>query len=192
VKPYPKYLDWLRYICAFFLFFYGISKIAGHQLQLPPAAALRPVGSLSGYELTWYFFSYSHAYKDIVAVIQILSAILLLFRKTSLLAAMTMIPVMTNIVMINVFYWIGPGAMGTSLFITCALLLIIWRERDAFRVLLWDSQPSDARASKVHWVARSIVLLYALVTLLASTVGATAFKNFADNYQRQHPNERPH
>lgn len=192
MKPYPNYLDWLRYICAWFLFFYGISKIAGHQLQLPASFAQQPVGSLSGYNLTWYYFSYSPAYRDIVAVIQILSATLLLFRKTTLFAAMMMLPVMANIVMINVFYWIGPGAMGTSLFITCALLLILWREREAFRVLLWYSQPSEAGTSKVHWVFRTIVLLYALITLLASTVGATAFKNFADNYQRQHPNEHPH
>lgn len=192
MKPYPKYLDWLRYICAWFLFTYGIAKLAGHQLQLPASFAQQPVGSLSGYNLTWYYFSYSHAYRDIVAVVQILSATLLLFRKSSLLAALMMLPVMTNIVMINVFYWIGPGAMGTSLFITCALLLILWREREAFRLLLWETQLSEARTSKVHWIVRSIVLLYALLTLLASTVGATAFKNFADNYQRQHPNERPH
>lgn len=84
-----------------------------------------------------------------------------------------------------------PGAMGTSSFITIALILILWRERRAFQVLFWKDQPSEARSSKIHWVARSVVLLYALLTLLATTVGANAFKNFADSYQRHHPNERP-
>lgn len=191
MKPYPKYLDWLRYACAWWLYFYGISKIAGHQLQMPASFAQKPVGSLSGYELTWYYFGYSHVYTYILGAIQIASATLLLFRKTSLIAAMVMLPVMANIVMINLFYWIGWGAMGTSLFITVALLLILWREREAFRALLWDTQHAEARTSKAHWVTRCVVLLYASLTLLASTVGANAFKNVADSYQRQHPNEKP-
>ena len=191
MKSYPKYLDWLCYACAWWLYFYGISKIAGHQLQLPASFGQKPISSLSGYELTWYYFGYSHAYTYILGTIQIVSATLLLFRKTSLIAALVMLPVMSNIVMINFFYWIGWGPMRTSLFITVALLLVLWRERDAFRVLLWNSQQSEAKTSKVHWAARCVVLLYASLTLLASTVGANAFKNFADSYQRQHPSEKP-
>ena len=159
--------------------------------QLPASFAQKPLGSLSGYELTWYYFGYSHAYTYILGIIQIVSATLLLFRTSSLIAAMVMLPVMTNIVMINFFYWIGWGPMRTSLFNTVALLLILWREREALRELFWNSQKSEARTSRVHWIARSVVLLYAALTLLASTVGANAFKNFADSYQRQHPNEKP-
>ena len=165
--------------------------MAGHQLELPASFAQKPIGSLSGYELTWYYFGYSHAYTYILGTIQVFSATLLLFRKTSLIAALVMLPVMANIVMINVFYWIGWGPMRTSLFITVALLLILWREREALRALLWNSQQSEAKTSKVHWAARTVVLIYASLTLLASTVGANAFKSFANSYQVQHPNEKP-
>ena len=51
--PYPKYLDWLRYLSAFLLFTYAASKLLGKQFTLPPEIALRPVGSLSGYQLAW-------------------------------------------------------------------------------------------------------------------------------------------
>ena len=90
MKPYPKYLDWLRYACAWFLYFYGITKLTGHQLVTPAWVAQKPIGALSGYLLTWYYFGYSHVYKDLLGVIQVLSATLLLFRKTALLAAMVM------------------------------------------------------------------------------------------------------
>ena len=36
-----------------------------------------------------------------------------------------------------------------------------------------------------------VVLLYALTTLLVSTIGANAFQHLADSYQRQHPDEKP-
>ena len=51
--PYPKYLDWLPYVSAFLLFTYAASKLLGRQFTLPPEIALRPAGSLSGYQLAW-------------------------------------------------------------------------------------------------------------------------------------------
>ncbi|HET8887833.1 MAG TPA: hypothetical protein VFQ41_02945 [Candidatus Angelobacter sp.] len=41
--PYPKYLDWLRYLSAFLLFTYAASKMLGRQFTLPPEIALRPL-----------------------------------------------------------------------------------------------------------------------------------------------------
>ena len=51
--PYPKYLDWLRYLSACLLFTYGLSKLLGIQFTLPPEMALRPVGSLTGRALAY-------------------------------------------------------------------------------------------------------------------------------------------
>jgi hypothetical protein len=112
--PYPKYLDWLRYVSAFLLFTYALSKMLGRQFTLPPEIALRPVGALSGYQLAWLYYGHSHAYALILGLIQLGGGALLLFRKTALLGAALMLPVMTNIVMINVFFHIAWGAMGTS------------------------------------------------------------------------------
>jgi len=41
--PYPKYLDWLRYLSAFLLLLYGSSKLLGRQFSVPPGLALRPL-----------------------------------------------------------------------------------------------------------------------------------------------------
>jgi hypothetical protein len=48
--PYPKYLDWLRYVSYFCSFTYASSKMLGRQFTLPPEIARRQVGSLSGYQ----------------------------------------------------------------------------------------------------------------------------------------------
>ena len=116
--PSPKYLDWLRYLSAFLLFTYASSKMLGRQFTLPPEIALRPAGSLSGYQLAWLYYGHSHAYAVILGLIQFGGGgALLLFRKSALLGAALMLPVMTNIVMINVFFHIAWGAMCTSAFI---------------------------------------------------------------------------
>ena len=70
-NPYPRYLDWARYLSAFLLFTYGLSKLLGRQFTLPPEIALRPVGSLSGYQLAWSYYSYSHSYAAILGLVQL-------------------------------------------------------------------------------------------------------------------------
>lgn len=186
MKPYPKYLNWLRYACAWLLYFYGISKLTGHQLVTPAWVAQKPIGSLDGMTLTWYYFGYSHAFKYLLGGMQVVAASLLLFRKTSLLAALTMLPVMVNIVLINVFYWIAWGALSAALFILTALLLMLWHEREAFYHMLWISQPAEPRAAgRGPWMARTFVLLCALGMLVMSTVGFSAFQRKAESIQQQ-------
>ena len=48
VRAYPRRLDWLRYICAFLLYMYGMSKLMHLQFSLGPKLANRPIGSLTG------------------------------------------------------------------------------------------------------------------------------------------------
>ncbi|MGA8938412.1 MAG: hypothetical protein WB439_04530 [Acidobacteriaceae bacterium] len=173
MKQYPKYLDWIRYICALLLYFYGVSKLTGHQLVVPSWVAQRPIGSLDGYTLTWYYFGYSHTYKYILGSLQVTCASLLLFRKSALLAAVMMVPVMVNIVLINIFYSITAGAERTAVFILGCMLLLLWHEREALFEVLWTSQSTElSSAQKRHWFIRALVLLFVLGEVLLGTVMA--------------------
>lgn len=61
-SSYPRLLDWLRYFCAFMLFMYGFSKLLHLQFNLQSELAQRPIGSLTGYQLTSYYYGYSRIY----------------------------------------------------------------------------------------------------------------------------------
>jgi len=114
-NSYPKLLDWLRYFCAFMLYMYGISKLAHLQFNMSAQLAQRPIGSLNGYQLTLFYYGYSRAYASILGLTQVAGATLFLFRKTTLLAAAIMFPVMANILLINVFILVndyGPYSMS--------------------------------------------------------------------------------
>lgn len=161
MKSYPKYLDWMRYLSAWLLFTYGVSKLAGVQFKLPPEIARRPIGSLSGFQLTWYYYSYSHVYATILGLTQLAGGALLLFRKTALLGAAIMAPVMANILMINLFFHIAAGAEFTAAFIFASMLALLWRERSALVGLLWDQQAAEPVSSRRfhHSIAAMIVLV---------------------------------
>lgn len=163
---YPKYLDWLRFLSAFPLFTYGSSKLLGRQFTLPPEMALRAVGSLSGRQLAWFYYSYSHTYAVILGLIQLAGGALLLFRKSALLGAALILPVMANILMINIFFFIAWGALCTSVFIFVSMLAILWRHRHALLGVFWTDQAGEPAATRHYYriIAALIVLL--VITLM--------------------------
>jgi hypothetical protein len=163
---YPMYLDWLRYLSAFLLFLYASSKLIGRQFTVASDLALRPVGTLNGRQLAWYYYSYSHVYAVLLGLIQLTGAALLLFRKTALLGAALLLPVMTNILMINIFFFITWGATCTSLLILASMLAILWHDRRALLGVFWTHQagePVDLR--RRHRLIAAAVVLSAIVLM---------------------------
>jgi hypothetical protein len=132
--PYATLHAWLlgviRYSTAYSVATYGFAKVLKTQFGIMYSRNDTPVGSLSGFELTWNYFGYSYKLALILAALQIGGAILLLFRRTTLLGVCVLMPVMLNIVLINIFYNIAIGAFLVSIMITGALtyLLVLNRE----------------------------------------------------------------
>jgi len=159
-ERYPSILDWFRYFCAFMLYTYGISKLLHLQFNMQSQLAQQPVGMLTGYQLTWFYFGYSRGYAVLLGATQILGATLLLFRKTALLGSLTMLPVMANILFINIFILVNDyGPFLISGLICTFLLAIVWNQRAPLIYLLWTTQESEPASShKRHlWIRLSIV-----------------------------------
>jgi hypothetical protein len=174
MKPYPRYLDWLRYISAFLLLAYGSSKLAHLQFHLNGALAQRPVATLSGYELTWYYYGYSRAYACIIGLTQVMGAALLLFRKTALLGAAAMLPVVVNILLIDIFV-MSPvyGPMVPAWFILIAMVTLLWRDSQSLIQVAWRSQiPEPARSRKVHFWIRTAIVAAVLAMTIAGALNA--------------------
>ncbi len=175
MKPYPRYLDWLRYISAFLLFGYGSSKLAHLQFHMNNALAHRPIISLTGYELTWYYYGYSRMYACILGFTQVIGAILLLFRKTALLGAVTMMPVIVNILLIDIFILppdYGPTVPATIIFFSLAMLL--WRDSQNLIEATWTAQmPEPPGSQKVHFWIRAVIVT---AVLAMTTVGVLTMR----------------
>jgi hypothetical protein len=161
VRPYPKLLDWLRYICAFLLYMYGSSKLLHLQFNLQSKLAHRPIGTLSGYELTWYYYGYSRVYASILGLTQVGGATLLLFRKSTLLGAVLMTPVMANILLVNMFVLVNDyGPYFTSTLILISMLIILWHERTALVQAVWASQTAEPEdGQRKHRSIRIFILM---------------------------------
>ena len=165
-RGYPKHLDWLRYLCAFMLYMYGVSKLLHLQFNLAAELAPRAIGSLNGYQLTWFYYGYSRIYASILGLTQVTGATLFLFRKTTLLAALLMLPVMANILLINIFILVNDyGPYVISACLCASMLAILWHQRTALLTLLWANQTTEpADSNRTHrWIR---VLIVALVSAI--------------------------
>jgi hypothetical protein len=126
---------WMRGILRYWLVFeicaYGFAKILKTQFGITYNRDDTPVGRLNGFELTWNYFAHSYTFAVIIALLQIGGSILLLFRRTTLLGAAILLPVMLNIVLINFFYDISPGAFMNSVLFSLGLLFLLLLHRSA-------------------------------------------------------------
>ena len=172
VEAYPRWLDGLRYFCAFMLYMYGISKLLHLQFNMQTQLALQPAGSLTGYQLTWFYFGYSRAYACILGLTQLVGATLLLFRKTTLLGTLAMLPVIVNILLINMFIMVNDyGPYMISALICASLLILLWHQRDALISLFWVTQSGEPENSlRTHRWIRWIIVLAAITIMVSGAI----------------------
>ena len=119
---------------------YGFAKVMGAQFTVLDSQLAKPMGDVSGFWLTWYYFGYSAFYSALVAWTQILGAVLLCFKRTALVGALILFPVMVNIVGIDLWVVRFPlvsGALRNAILVLLAVTVVIgFHAKDLYLFLL--------------------------------------------------------
>src|SRR5690348_4566633 len=154
---------WLRYSAAFCFLVYGFAKLWGAQFTILDSELDKPMGQVSGFWLTWYYFGYSRAFGAMIALLQIGGAMLLTFRRTALLGACVLLPVVANIVLIDVFFQIDLGATLVALYLLIAVSGILLAHRRELFDLFWHPEAGAAtgkrRTAAAMWAVRTALVL---------------------------------
>jgi len=165
----------IAWALGFIFITYGLAKI--FRTQFPEASYYlldQPVGDLPGIQLTWRFFGYSYAYACFVALSQIGSSLLLFFRRTQLLGACLLLPVIGNIVFINFAFDIP-----VRFFSVVCLLMTLWlvlADSGRLKALFWDNAAAPPRAHPV-WNPRYRTLrTAALLAFVAAAFASPAWQ----------------
>jgi hypothetical protein len=149
----------MRYWLAFHISFYGYAKLMGSQLYQDILWNNTPIGKLSGFELTWSYFGFSHGLSAIIAFVQIGGSVLLLFRKTTLLGVCILLPVLLNIVLIDAFYGIFQPIVLAIVFTLQLLFLFLLRWRDFVEIFFRvPAGGPEIFRSSFRWVIRCLVI----------------------------------
>jgi len=144
--PRPPGAIWgyriLRYFVAFFVLLYGFAKLNGSQFTVLDSELDKPMGQVSGFWLTWYYFGYSAVYGNLIGLVQIAGGVLLMFRKTTLLGSCLLLGVITNIILVDIFYRIDLGALLVAILLELALLGILSFHKQELVEVFWSKQNS--------------------------------------------------
>ena len=127
-KAYNKLFYWLRVIVRYYvaitMFSYGFVKV--FKLQFPffsPDRLLEPYGDSSPMGLAWNFLGFSRGYNYVMGLAELLSGILLLFRRTTTLGALVTLAVAGNIMAINYCFDVPVKLLSTALVVMSLFLL---------------------------------------------------------------------
>jgi hypothetical protein len=148
----------LRYWLAFEISVYGFAKILRTQFAPVFSRDDTPVGHLTGFQLTWNYFGYSYTFAVILGLLQIGGSILLLFRRTTLLGTAILLPIMVNIILINLFYNIAAGAFFNSVIFTLGLGFLLYLHRQEL-IALFLRQASTLQPVRLGWFKYILRLL---------------------------------
>jgi len=121
------------YYLALQLLKYGVDKIFKNQFYLPePNTLFTPVGNISKDLLYWSAMGSSSFYSIFLGVIEVLTALLIFFRKTRLIGLLMSSMILLNVIAVNFGFDISVKLYSLFLFFLTVYLLVpyaswLWR-----------------------------------------------------------------
>lgn len=104
-RLWPYLQVYFRYFLSITLLSYGFAKVIPNQFLGPSLTDLfRPIGEQSPMGLLWRFMGHSVPYMIFTGLMEVITGILLLNRRTTKLGGLLGFGVMLNILLLNLFY----------------------------------------------------------------------------------------
>jgi hypothetical protein len=94
----------LRYIIALDITVFGVCKFFHIQFLTPLAILDNPFNSIDNSMLMWAFFGRSYPFTLLIGALEIFGGLMLMFRKTRLIAVIFLLPICLNIFVLDIFY----------------------------------------------------------------------------------------
>jgi hypothetical protein len=172
----------VRYTLAHVLVGYGFAKLAGEQFTSGASTLDTPLGDVSGLQLTWRFFGYSFVYTAFVAAGQVVGSALLLSRRLATLGAMVLLPIVTNIVIINFTHEI-PVRLFASILLVMVLSLLL-ADAGRLRAVFLENAPAPARDLGGARTGRVAALRWLAILFVFVFNGLVAWQGYVEVHAR--------
>jgi len=175
----------VAYYLSLILFKYGFDKVFKHQFYFPePNLLYTPLHQLSKDVLFWSSMGTSRVYSIFSGMIELLPAILLLFRKTRLLGGVIAFCVLVNVVMINFGFDISVKVFSIFLLLLSTILI----SSDIKRLFqLFANIPVENKPVERVFTSKRRVFKYALLKSLV--IGLVLFESIGPYIEIQNFND---
>ncbi|MBY0537261.1 MAG: hypothetical protein K2P88_15525 [Chitinophagaceae bacterium] len=178
---YVKLNYWFCLCIRYFLIVtglgYGIIKLFMLQMPFPNLSQLAtPLGDFLPMRFSWMFIGYSGPYQIFSGAAEVAVALLLIFRKTSLLGVIGAFAVFLNVMMLNLSYDI-PVKIN-SIMLTILSLYLLAQEAPRLLAFTFNNlaKPTEVfvfpfETKKAIWAARIWKWIFVLVNIVYGVMG---------------------
>jgi hypothetical protein len=167
----------VRFTLAMDMVMFGGQKLCHLQFYVPLGMLDDPFTAIPNEMLMWAFMGRYHSMVNIIACIEILGGALLLFRKTRLVGAFVLLPMLLNIMLLDFYYLnlLVQVYVIIEVLVVTYLILLEYRRLVDFFLVEKGSSPLYSFGSKVlsYAVKASVIIIPAL---------ALAMHNYPPNY----------
>jgi len=170
VQVYSILYTILRYLISLNLLSFGWKKIFGLQFLVPEAIASQPLNSVAGEWLTWYYFGFSKSFGLIIAAIQIIGSCFLLYKRTLMLGLFILFALMSNLLLINIFYDMNAGALVQSAIIMTAITYLLLEQYSKIKAFFLTSICSLPTMDDVNIRYKNSARFFVIIFSIAFTV----------------------
>lgn len=166
-----------RYFLATMIISYAFAKIFETQFISQPSVYDKPIGNLSGFELTWFYYGYSYWYGLIIASTQIISSLLLFFRQTTRIGIIIFLTFMINILLMDFAYDID-GAKGMAVVLTIMALFVFFSDYNELIKYFIKTPPlfEEERTTKINKISK-LKFIYIPLVFIGLFVLITTLKD---------------
>lgn len=145
-----------------FINIYGLGKMANGQFHrrghLPADLAQTPLTEVGSFDLAWTFFGYSRAYVLFIGLSQVVGGFLLLWQRTKLLGVAMLIPILLNIIVVDISFSVPSGAMWSAMVYLILLLLVLYLNREKVAAAFVALTARPARRGIEGWKQQLLLL----------------------------------
>lgn len=163
-----KYWDYFilcaRFLLAWTFLRYGYSKLIDGQFGVTEAELLLPVKDISLFKLSWYLFNHE-PFKTAIGVAQVLCGILLLINRTVIIGAILFLPIVFNILIIDLSFMNSFMASSFAYRLSFYILLdwlILWHYKDKMKLVwtaIWQNTNTKFRFKLWHYLILPVMAI---------------------------------
>lgn len=177
-----------RYYVALVALSYGIIKLFALQMPFPNLSQLAtPLGDFLPMRLSWMFIGYSQPYQFFSGAMEVLAALLLLYRKTVTLGVLMACAVFTNVMVLNLSYDIPVKIYSAEIVFFCLFLLA----NEIKRIVNFFILNKPAATSSIYQFPYKVKWMrITRIVLKLVFIGATIIMPFIDSYKRYQSSQK--
>ena len=177
----------IRLFLAWTMLQYGGGKVIPLQFPQLMANMESTFLEMPPQRVAWTFFGYSTHYQMFLGWVETIPAFLLLFRRTYLFGALLMVPVLVNVVAVNIFFDVCVK-VNSSIYLVTAIFLLVNEHRRLVPVFFTGKAAppvartvlfENPRANRIAGIFHGL-----LVTAILGTVAQNYWEGYHFNQQQ--------